>query len=344
MGRIFDHWRIPAATLFALALIVGAYILARGVAVPPTVQASEESALLKAIATKDSDADGLPDWEEALYGTDSHNADSLHLGMTDGDAVARGLIVPKAIADVAVATSSPTGAGPDDSLPTAPADGTITAAFAKNFFTQYLAAKEANGGADLSESAMQDIANQALRALSAAVIAAPDFKSSRDIAVSGSGPDALKAFAVSAEAILLKNTNNATTSEINYLKNAVQNDDTGAFVHIASIAKGYRDSAAGLAALPVPAELAASDLALVNAMMRASEIITDFTRVESDPMATMLALQQYPQTVLALGTAFINIGKTYATAGIALPAGAPGASFVNLMKDIADEQAAGKKL
>ncbi len=342
MGKILENWRVPVAVLFSAALIVGAYVLARGVGSPPAAQASAETALLKAIAIRDSDNDGLPAWEEALYGTDPHNPDSLHLGMTDGEAVARGLIVPKAIADVPVATSSPdtSAAVADSSLPPAPAEGTITAAFAKNFFTLYLAAKQNAGAADLSEDDLTNISNQALNSLSSAVIAAPDFKSANDLAVSGSGPDALRAFAVSAEAVLLKNTSNATTSELNYLKYALQNNDTSAFSHIISIAKAYRASAAGLAVLPVPAELAADDLMLINAMMRVSEITNDFTLAYTDPLAAILALQQYPQATQALGTAFIDIGKIYAAAGISLPAGSPGASFVNLITDVAASQQA----
>lgn len=343
MGRILEHWRVPAAVLFSAVLIVGAYLLARGIGSPSTAEASAESALLKAIATKDSDADGLSDWEEALYGSDPRIVDSFNLGMTDGEAVARGLVVPKAIADIKVATSTSSGAlVGDDSLPPAPAEGTITAAFAKNFFTLYLAAKQANGGADLSETEITDISDKALSSLSSAVTSAPNFKSMNNLTISGSGPEALRVFAVNAEAVLLKNTSNATTSEINYLRFAVEGNDAEALEHIISIAKAYRNSAAGLAVLPVPAELATEDLALVNAMARVSEITTDFARVETDPMATMLALQQYPQAVLALGTAFINIGKIYATAGIALPAGSPGASFVNLMIDVAASQKANK--
>ena len=337
-------WRIIAATLFSTVLITGAYLLARGVGTPQVAQASTETALLQAIATKDSDSDGLPDWEEALYGTDPHNPDTFHLGMTDGEAVAKGLIVPKAIADVPVATSSPvTASSIDSSLPAAPADGTITATFAKNFFTLYLAAKQANGGADLSETQMNDVANQAMSTLSASITPAPDFKSAQELLVSGSGPDALKAFAVSAEAVLQKNTSTATTSEINYLKDAVENNDGTAFAHIASIAKSYRDSAAGLAVLPVPQELAADDLTLVNAMMRIGEITADFTRASSDPPAAILALQQYPQAVLTLSSAFTHIGSVYGAADISLPAGAPGASFVNLMNNLEKKQAGNKK-
>jgi len=38
----------------------------------------------------DSDNDGLPDWKEALYGTDPHNPDTDGDGTTDGDEVAQG--------------------------------------------------------------------------------------------------------------------------------------------------------------------------------------------------------------------------------------------------------------
>ncbi len=199
-GRFIVNWRVITATLFSAVLIVGAYALAHNVESPPLAQASEETALLQAIATKDSNGDGLPDWEKVLYGipVTSTTTDYFHLGMTDGEAVAKGLIVPKAIADITVATSSPVGAAVDHSLPPAPADGTLTAAFAKNFFTLYLAARQNNGGADLSEADMQNIANETLNSLSSAITPTPDFKSVRDLTVSGSGSDALKAFAVSA--------------------------------------------------------------------------------------------------------------------------------------------------
>lgn len=343
MGQILRNWRIIASATFSVLIIVGAYLLARGVESPRAAEASTESALLQAIATKDSDGDGLPDWEEVLYGTSPNVTDTFHLGMTDGEAVARGLIVPKAIADIPMATSSPLSFGADG-LPPPPAEGTLTSAFAKNFFTLYLSAKQANGGADLSESDMTNIANEAISSLSSEVTPAPDFKSVKDLKISDSGAEALKEFAVQAEAVLMKNTSNASKSEILYLQDAVQKNDATAFTHIASIAKGYRDSAVGLSALSVPQELVADDLALINAMMRVSEIATDFTRANDDPLSTMLALQQYPHATFSLSTAFINIGNIYKSAGISLPVGAPGASFVNLIEDIVASQQAAKKL
>ncbi|HVM59170.1 MAG TPA: hypothetical protein VMT80_02485, partial [Candidatus Paceibacterota bacterium] len=61
MGGILGrNWRILSASLGAVALVAGAYLLARGVEHPQVAQASTESALLAQIAAKDTDGDGLP--------------------------------------------------------------------------------------------------------------------------------------------------------------------------------------------------------------------------------------------------------------------------------------------
>lgn len=340
MGQILQNWRVLTATLLAVVIVAGAYTLARGIESPDIAQASAETALLQAIAAKDSDGDGLADWEETLYGADPHIPDTFHLGMKDGEAVAKGLVVPKALSDISAATSSPSGVG-TDGLPPPPAEGTLTADFAKNFFMSYLVAKQAKGGADLSESDMKDVADKAVSSLSSVAVA-PDYKSVKDLTVSGSGADALKVFAVSAEMVLLKNTSSATKTPLGYLKSILEDNDTTALQHLSSIANMYRSSAAGLAALPVPKELAADDVMLINALMRMSQITIDFTKADTDPLATILALQQYTDVARELADAFLNIGKAYAAAGVSLRAGEPGASFANLAKDVIEiEKASG---
>ena len=338
MGKIFPNWRIPAAVLFSVALIAGAYVFAHGVAVPPSAEASAETALLQAIAAKDSTGDGLPDWEKVLYGIpiDATTTDYFHLGMTDGEAVAKGLIVPKAIADIPTATSSPAANNGVDYASaglTPPSEGTLTDTFAKNFFTLYAAAKEANGGADLSDDQVNALADQALNQFASSVIPTPDFKSATDLTVSGSGPDALKAFAVNAEAVLKANKSDATKNGIYYLQDEIQNNDSTASEHLLSIAKSYRSAAVGMSALTVPSELAATDLTLINSMMRISEIMNDFAAVQTDPLSAMAALNQYSGADIALAKSFMDVSNIYAAAGISLPAGAPGATFVNALSD-----------
>lgn len=337
MGRILVNWRITFASLFSVLLIASAYLLARSIESPPIAQASTETALLQAIAAKDSDNDGLPDWEEVLYGTNANATDSFQLGMTDGEAVAKGLVVPKAIADIPAAPSTAITVG-TDGLPPPPAEGTLTAAFAQSFFTLYMEAKQSVGGADLTDTQIRDIANKALSTLAASVAPATEYKKAADLSVSGSGAAALTMFSADAERLLRKNSNNATTTELVYLKNA-QNGDTTAFAYLSAIAKSYRDSAVGLSALSVPRELVAADLELVNALMRMSKIISDFTLVNADPLTAILALTQYPLVMQDLAKAFTDIGSVYAVAGVHLPAGTPGAAFVNLMADVPSTRA-----
>ena len=338
MGGILKNWRMLGAVLFATVIIGGAFVLARGAATPPTAQASAESALLAAIASRDSDSDGLADWEEALYGTDPHDSDTRELGMTDGEAVAQGLIIPKAIADVpGVDGSGGTVVDPD--LPPAPDENTLTAAFAKNVFTLYLDRLQANGG-QLADQDLADIANQALAELGGSITAAPPFKSARDLIVSGEGSEAMKAYAAAVERVMLANTSDASKSELAYLKDAVENNDTAALAHISSLAKAYRMSAAGIAVLPVPSELAAAHLALVNSLARTSEATNDFALFDADPLTTVLALKQYPGDILALVDALESIANAFNAVDITLAPGEPGASIVNLVADVAAEQAA----
>ena len=329
------HWRTLAATLFSAALVVGAYVLAQGIELPPSAQASTETALLQAIATRDSSGDGLPDWQKVLYGIPltATTTDYFNLGTTDGEAVAKGLIVPKAIADIKVASPSGEPIIVDPSLPPAPQEGTLTEAFARSFFTLYLNAKAANNGTELSASQINDLSEKTLSSLSSLVSAAPDYKSAKDLTVLSSGAEALKAFAASAEAVILKNKKEsaATKSEVLYLQDVVERNDTSALPLLASVAKMYRDTAAGLATLPVPSELVALDLALINAMMRGSGIVSDFARVNTDPLAAMFALEQYAPLDQSVTETLAGMSDIYTAADVALSADTPGAEFLNTL-------------
>ena len=345
MAWLYRQKGIIFAGVFAASLVAAAYFSASGTATPPRAGAADAASLLQAIATRDSNGDGLPDWEKVLYGIplNATTTDYFHLGMTDGEAVARGLIVPKAVVNVpTVQKTSSSSLYASFGLPPPPAPGTLTDAFAKNFFLLYLKAKEANGGAPLSAAQEKDIATQALTQLAQAVNPAPNFKSAQDLTISGSGPDALRTFATKVGNFLQKKVSTATSSEIVYLKEALQDsNNTGPLKQISSIAESYQNMAAGLAAIPVPQELAPADLALINATARLGELISDFTKVNTDPVATMVALQKYPQAVLNFGRAFVAIHNVYASANITLPEGSPAEEFVNIIPTIGAQQKAG---
>jgi hypothetical protein len=324
--------KILGAVFFSAVLIVGAYTVARGVQAPSIAQASTEAELLKQIAARDSDADGLSDWEEALYGTDAFKADTRGLGMTDAQAVATGLIIPKRNYDSSTAPSSPTSGNTIDPSLIVPAEHTITKALSEDLTTSYASAVANSPNGHLTEADMQKLRNRLIGLLDETLVPSPDFLSYRELKVSGSGEDALKAFAIAAEAVFMANKAKVNNKgEIAHLKDALQNDDKLALGYIVGISMLYYKAAVGLSVLPVPEELVDADKALINALYRLSLITADFTRAYSDPLLVMHALKQYPGAVQNLGDALIRINTVYKTSGVKINESEPGASFVYLV-------------
>ncbi len=336
MAWFTKQWGIVSAIFIAVLLIGGAYFLANGSLNAHRADASSTSALLQAIATRDSDNDGLPDWEETLYGTNPHKADTRGLGMTDGEAVAKGLIVPKATTPAQSKTSSVSSqsTSTNPGLPNAPAEGTLTSAFAQNLFELYMSAKQQNGGAPLSQKELHSIAMQAIELLSKSVSVKPDFKTAGSLHISAFGHGTLKSFAVSADTVFRANPRGARFGELDYLKDALSTSTNKTSIasdikNLNSISNMYKNIASGLSVLPVPKSLAGADLELINALYRIGNVIGDFTRVNSDPFTAIIALKQYPIAVQNLGEAFIGIHKVYAEANVILPPNTPGAMFAN---------------
>ncbi|MGH7175354.1 MAG: hypothetical protein ACREGR_03280 [Minisyncoccia bacterium] len=338
MAFIYREWRTLGASALAVVMIGGAFMLARGAGQPTLAEAASATALLAQISSRDSTGDGLPDWEKPLYGIplDATTTDYFNLGMTDGEAVAKGLIVPKAPTPGAPAIATTTASLVDGVGPAAP--GSLTAAFAQNFFALYVSAEEQNGGS-LTTDQVNALASQALDTLASDVSPAPDFATAAQIKISGSGPDALKAYAAAAEQTFIAHEGAPVSeSELQYLQDFL-NGDSSALANLQVIATSYLDTATGLAAMSVPQEAAAPHLALVNALARMGENVEDFSHVDTDPLRAILALEQYPQSVLALTDAFNGIAAAFTAENVVLARGTPGAEFVNAMAIITANQA-----
>lgn len=326
---MFKNMRIPLAVFFAVVLIGGTYWLVYGANVPQTAEASTQTALLKEIATRDSTGDGLPDWQKALYGIplNATTTDYFNLGMTDGEAVAKGLIVPRAVADLSAAPATNQGAAEP---------GTLTASFAQYFMSLYLTAKQANGGVDLTQAQTNALADKAIAQLTQNNTLNTDLKTPANLKISGSGPDALRTFAAAAETVFDTYKSNATTTEMDDLQSAVMDNDTVALARISSAAQIYKNYAKGLLALPVPKELVVDDLLLINALISRANADTDLANVNADPLAALTALKQFSDTESNFWDAFSNIAGVYARAGVVLETGTPGAAFVNLIANATD--------
>jgi hypothetical protein len=328
MARILKHWRTLAAGAFSLALIASVVLIARDIDSPRAARALVESELLKAIATQDTDGDGLPDWEEALYGADPNKVDTFGLGISDKEAVAQGLVVPKAVANIEAGSAN---------VQNGLSFTGLTAAFIGQLYAQYSFAYEKNKGI-LSDEDLLNIVETVFNAFSDAIELSGNFITREDLTVSDSGQEALRIYAERVEAILKNGSQAVSDTETEYLRRAVQEDDFEALVSMEEIAEAYRSAAAGIVQVSVPKELAGEMLRFVNALARLGGISLDFARVKTDPLATMLALSQYPEAVSSLVYALVDIRTVYEVAGVSFVSGMPGNAFVNQLPGLLVQQ------
>lgn len=299
----------------AVALLVSFGFMAAGYFFAPSLKtnianATSTKALLEAYAAKDSDEDGLPDWKEALYGTDPKNANSVSASMTDSEAVAAGKVMPRFSTNTQ--TEKPVTAA--DIPGPAPKSGSLTERFAKQFFSQFLLSKQV--GATPSAEEVQTFALDAVNELAAKNAVTDEFKESDLVRATGSGPAALQAYGAAMDAALHQPPTKLPKDELSYFNDYVISSDTTALKHVNELAKAYRATAVAAARVPVPDELRSHHLILVNATARLATAIEDFSVVDDDPMLAMLGLKEYTIATDQLAAEAKALEAVYTAAGV----------------------------
>ena len=318
--------RIVSACAVALLLIGGGYALSGPIPFLSTRIAGAQSPaeLLRAYAAKDTDQDGLEDWQEALYNTDPYNPESFEAGIKDGDAVAQGLIQPK----VTVAEApAPTDL---DSIPgTAAAPNSVTDRFAQELFKQYVLGRGTTAPtteqiATFVEDGVHDLVE---------TNAVPDTFVGSDIRASGtSGPAATRTYLEQVELAFANNTIPSDKNELLYFADAV-NGDAAALKQIKDISGAYKNIANALMKVPVPEGLQLSQLKIANAVMHMSEVTADMASMEDDPIRALMGIGLYEEYVVTMASAFANLNDVLTAQQITLTETEPGYSVFIVARD-----------
>ncbi len=277
--------------------------------------------LLVSYASKDSDSDGLPDWQEALYGTDPQNAHSVNASLTDGEAVSQGLVAPK----FKNATTTPV----DASIIPGPTAGpqTLTDQFGKELFGQYL---KARGSGEPSSSDVATFVEQGVAQLKKNQATQNAFNQGQ-VRVSGTGPDALLAYAAAAEKIITRIDAGKSKDELGYFSDAVYKNDTASLTAVQKYAKDYATAGKALMDIPVPKELATSHLKLANSLMQVSESLSDMSALKTDPLRAMLGMATYKDTTAEGRSALTNIGQVFRAENAVPSEGTTGSVFYHYL-------------
>jgi hypothetical protein len=320
---------LAALSLSAL-LIVGAYIFSTpGLAFfsVNNVNAQSTQDLLKAYAQKDSDGDGLPDWEEALYGTDPNNAHSISPIYTDGQAVAMGLIKPR----FSVQGSSVSASSTDVSnLPgTTPAAGSMTDQFAQNIFSQYISQSDGTDPTPdqisaLAQSAIQNVVQQ--RSTQDAYVLSQE-------KIQGTGPDALKTYASAAQDAVSNKTPSTLKNEIDFFSDAMATTSNQTDIdHLKMIGNSLTQTAARLISVPVPTEAQSAQLALSNSFAHLGQDVTDMSYLNTDPLRAYLGLSSYQQDSMPMLQALSQMSGVFDSEQVSLAENDPGYAFFHIVK------------
>ena len=308
---------IVAASAISVVLIGGAYVLSGPWPFTKTADAESTHDLLVTYAAKDTDNDGLPDWEEALYGTDPNNPHSVDPALSDGQAVAEGKVKPK----FATATTTTLAASDIPGVDAGPT--TLTDQFAQQLFKQYLTNR---GATPPTPDQIATLVETGVTQLEQSNTIPNAFNAGEERVV-GSGPDALKTYAVAVERVFLTNQVPEQQSEILYFADAVNKNDDASLAKVSAIGKSYGTIGEALIKIPVPIEVASLHLELANALMRMNAVTLDFAAIRTDPLRAMLGLAQYEQDGAGVLQALSSIHSLFVNEGVTFGQGEAGGQF-----------------
>lgn len=246
------------------------------------------------LVDKDTDGDGIPDWEEPLYGLDPTKKETVP-GTPDSTTLSK----------MKIDQSDNTGTtnvntGETENL-------TQTDKFSRELFST-VASLSQNGSMSqetidkISGSLAENIKNAVPRK----VFTASDLKISKD-----NSAKALKDYAKTLDSINKKYPVDENTI-IKILQKFIideNNVDESALSDLNPIIKNAQDGIAAAIKMSVPSSLAPLHLDLINAGERISENLSDIKLFDTDPIIALGAISQYEENTTKMGTAVIKLAE-----------------------------------
>jgi len=227
---------------------------------------------------KDSDGDGIPDWEEALWGTDPNNKATFN-GVADADYIQKKK-------DALKIANGNTGDQNGGNL-------TETDKFAQEFFASLTAMKQ-NGQVDastiknVSTALGQQIADPTMT----------DKYTNQDAKIAESdGVDAQKTYYTTIEKLFETYTKNGIGDEVEIMSILANSDATGDKTkysdQLTQIANAYQDYATQMIGVSVPQSLVTYHIAITNSANNTGIAVMNMTKVTNDPVVGLSGLSQY---------------------------------------------------
>ncbi|MES2315142.1 MAG: hypothetical protein V4486_00175 [Patescibacteria group bacterium] len=255
-----------------------------------------DSSIVENLVSKDSDKDGVPDWEEGLWGTNPNNKDSNGDGVTDDKEIAKLKAELKQNTDGLVEDPNSTGA----SL-------TQTDKFSQELLTT-LAAINQTGDMDpaTAQKLGETLATQIENSAPKKVYGAGDIKITKDDSAA-----AIQKYNEALDSITRKYPASGSAMDVLQKFAADQNnEDTTVLSELDPIVTQTNQIIAGIVKTSVPQSLASLHLAFINSLEKVSENLNDIQLYNTDAVVALAAISQYEQNTADLQAAVDNLSST----------------------------------
>ncbi len=223
------------------------------------------------VIQKDTNKNGIPDWEESLWGLDpSKNGPSN-----------KEFIIAKR-----QTLAKENGVKEDNNSVDSPQ--TENEALSKEFFSVIMSLQESG---NLDANTMAAISDT----IGKKIVASPviDLYTKGSIHTEADSEENSTNYFNKIRDLIVKYQDNDIGNELTYIGVGLRDKDPGALNQASSIASAYRSFAKELVSIPVPTSIATLHLNLANDYDKTGQTITDLTKILADPIVGMKALINY---------------------------------------------------
>ncbi len=269
-----------------------------------------------AMVDRDSDADGLPDWEEHLYGSDVKEFDTDGDGTPDGKEVREGR-------NPAKANTAKGGASPNDMLsllddPHFATSATDVLGIKKEYFAKYLTEQ----GNQIREETYRDL----LRAFDVRKVATNNQIVDLNV-TSDNSVESLRAYGNAFGEIIRKYTKRAHRTESEIMTAAMAASSSEKLKELQLPAVDYKNFSNDLKVLKTPSSLASYHLVIVNGYERMSKGLILMQSMFTDPINGTGGYEAYMKGKAEVTDGYAHVVVKLIKEGVTFAPSEPGAPF-----------------
>ncbi len=278
------------------------------------------SAVERFLVDIDSDHDGLPDWKETLYHTDPNNPD------TDGDRTSDGQEVFEG-RDPTKPNTASKGAAPNDKLPFIAAVESASSASIDDARRRFLSAFLTGRSMSIQEQTVRDLVKQFDPNQYRERYAADNLR-----VVPDASAQTLRDYGNAFGALIDKYTARTHRSEDEIIDDALRAKDdatksTSILQELDYPAASYKNFAADLAKIPVPASLSQSHLLIVNGYDVMSRGLVGMKDMYANPVNGAAGYQAFTKYRYQVTYGYASLVKAFAQNGVIFARQDPGGAF-----------------